>query len=236
MTYLRKHDVRSIADRIVEAYKESAHITEDVFTIDIEALAEFLGFEVIKIRFGVDSDVLGFTAFKYQRAIAIDEQGNKVPLYLSKKTIVVNESLKESCIGRYNFTIAHEAGHQLINDAYGLNYQQKYRMAPHYYRKNSNSSRYDADEVLANQLASFLLMPAKPIRKVFHKAFGRSRIEIINPEINREHFRQFCKIAVLFGVSKEALKIRLQQMGMLGDFRDSRFDTSMDIFPEDKTA
>lgn len=234
MTYLRKQDIRSIADRIVEVYKEKAHITSDVFTMNIETLAEYLGCEIIKIKFGVDSDVLGFTAFRYNRTTVIDEQGNEIPLYLSKKTIVVNESLKESCIGRYNFTIAHEAAHQVINDAYGLNYQQKYRMTPHYYR--NRNTLYEADEVLANQLASYILMPAKPIRTAFRKAFGRSRIEIISPEMNREHYNHFVSMAKLFGVSRETLKIRLQQMGMLGEFRDYQYESPLDIFPDNQTA
>lgn len=234
MNYLRRHDIRNIAEKVVEAYKEQTHLTADIFTMNIESLVDLLGFELIKIRFGEDSDVLGFTAFRYQRTTVVDENGNEQPLYLSKQSIVVNESLKESCIGRYNFTIAHEAGHQLINDAYGLNYQQKYRMAPHYYRRGSVT--YDADEVMANQLASYLLMPDKPIRTVFRRAFGRSRVEVITPEINREHYNKFNRIAKIFGVSREALKIRLQQMGMLGDFREYRFENSMDIFPDDQSA
>ena len=35
MTYLRKHDIRTIADRIVGAYKARTHITADVFTVNI---------------------------------------------------------------------------------------------------------------------------------------------------------------------------------------------------------
>ena len=235
MTYLRKHDVRTLADRVVGAYKERTHITADIYAVNIESLAELFGFEVIKIKFGEDSDLLGFTAFRYQRTIVTDEEGNEIPLYLSTKSIVVNESLKESCIGRYNFTIAHEVAHQVINKAYGLNYQQKYRMTPHYYYRKRNAV-YDADEVLANQLASFILMPAKPIRIAFRKAFERSRIEIISPDMNRDHYRHFVSIAKLFGVSKEALKIRLQQLGMLGEFRDNYYNTTIDVFPEEKTA
>ena len=232
---MRKHDIRTIADRVVGAYKERAHITSDIFTVNIESLAEYLGFEVIKIKFGEDSDLLGFTAFRYQRTIVADDQGNEIPLYLSTKSIVVNESLKESCIGRYNFTTAHEVAHQVINKAYGLNYQQKYRMTPHYYYRKRNAV-CDADEVLANQLASFILMPDKPIRTIFRKAFGMSRIERISPDTNREHYHCFVSIAKLFGVSKEALKIRLQQMGLLGEYRDNYYDTVLDIFPDDKTA
>lgn len=235
MTYLRKHDVRTIADRVVGTYMERTHISADIFSVNIELLAELLGFEVIRIKLGEDSDVLGFTAFRYQRTIVTDEQGNEIPLYLSTKSIVVNESLKESCIGRYNFTIAHEVAHQVINKAYGLNYSQKFRMSPHYYYRKRNID-YDADEVLANQLASFILMPSKPIRVAFRKAFNRSRIEIISPDMNRDHYRHFVSMAKLFGVSKEALRIRLQQMGMLGEYRDNYYNTKMDIFPEEKTA
>ena len=234
MNYLRRHDIRNIAERVVEAYKEQTQMTSDIFTVNMESLVDLLGFELIKIKFGEDSDVLGFTAFRYQRTTVIDDKGNEIPLYLSKKTIVVNESLKESCIGRYNFTIAHETGHQLINEAYGLNYQQKYRIAPHYYRRTGVN--YDADEVMANQLASFILMPDKPIRTVFRKAFGRNRIEVISPDMNREHYNRFIRIARIFGVSKEALKIRLQQMGMLGAFHEYQFENPMDIFPDDQSA
>lgn len=236
MNYLRRQDIRSIADRVVEVYKERTHMTADIFTVNIEVLADLLGYEVIKIKLGEDSDVLGFTAFRYQRTTVIDDHGNETQLYLNKKTIVVNESLKVSCIGRYNFTIAHEIGHQLVNDAYGLNYQQKYRMAPHYYRKRRCSNDYDADEVLANQLASFILLPSKPIRAAFRKAFGRNRIEVISPEMNREHYNRFASIAKLFGVSREALKIRLQQMGMLGEYREFQYESPLDIFLDSQTA
>ncbi len=79
-------------------------------------------------------------------------------------------------------------------------------------------------------------MPDKSIRTVFKRAFGRSRVEIISPEMNREHYNKFIRIAKIFGVSREALKIRLQQMGILGDFREYQFENPMDIFPDEKTA
>ena len=49
-------------------------------------------------------------------------------------------------------------------------------------------------------------------------------------------YNKFCKIAERFGVSREALAIRLQQIGMLGKYYNYQQQRTLDVFPNDAAS
>ena len=56
-------------------------------------------------------------------------------------------------------------------------------------------------------------------------------MERIHSLLDKIAFRKFCAIAALFGVSKEALAIRLQKKGMLGEYIFAGYESLLDVFP-----
>ena len=75
-------------------------------------------------------------------------------------------------------------------------------------------------------------MPDNALRIKFKEFFDRSRVDIISPFGNREHYYEFCKMAEFYGVSREALGIRLEQIGMLGKYKRYQYPSVLDIIPD----
>ncbi|MEE1173416.1 MAG: ImmA/IrrE family metallo-endopeptidase [Ruminococcus sp.] len=236
MIYLRSEEIDKLASSVIRKYKEYVGIEWELFSVDPMKLAEMCGCEIKFIDFGDETDTLGFTAFNDMTITAVDVNQTEIRLDLTDKSIVINEALKRGCEGRVHFTIAHEIAHHIINKVCSANYSFKYRQLPHFEKKNNRYSP-DYDEYMANQLAAAILMPSNCVNIVFTKAFGTNRVERIHSILDKVNFQKFCAIAALFGVSKEALAIRLQKKGMLGDYIFAGYESLLDVFPSpDETA
>lgn len=113
---------------------------------------------------------------------------------LDKKnsTIFVNST---DPLARQRFTIAHELGHFIYNhdeDKFGLNYRDDIR--------DRNSAERQADDFAAE-----VLMPSPIVRKKIKQYSDAS------PTLT--------EIASLFGVSNQAMKVKLDNMGLLSAVR-----------------
>ena len=230
MIYLRSEEIDKLASRIIKSYKEYIGLEWDLFSIDPFKLAEMCGCEIIFVDFGEEADILGFTAFNDMTITVVDVNQSEMSLDLTDKSIVINEARKRGCVGRLNFTIMHEVAHHIINKVCSANYSFKYRQLPHFEKANNRYSP-DYDEYMANQLAAALLMPSDFVNIVFTKAFGSNRVERIHSILDKVNFQKFCAIAALFGVSKEALAIRLQKKGMIDNYIFAGFESLLDVFP-----
>ena len=125
-------------------------------------------------------------------------------------------SERDTHFGRYRFTLAHEVAHLVLDMVYHLGYRVRYRSSPKMINNTIKYTPFDYEEYIADRLASCILLPYKELRKAFIDSFGKSRIDCISPLDNDGKYNKFCKIAERFGVSREALAIRLQQIGVLG--------------------
>ena len=224
-------ELRNLADRVLRYYKTNKGIHSNNYTMDIEALAEMLGYHVQNIDLGEDADIMGFTAFYPAHLDLEDQNGLAVSIVVDEKTIILNGSIKETCVGRYYFTLAHEVAHLILDMVYHLGYRVRYRSKP---KVISNGSKYhsvDYEEHIADVLASYLLMPEVPLRLMFKESFKCSRVDIITSYEHSELYSKFCRIAEHFSVSREALSIRLQQTGMLGKYYSYQHQSKIDIFP-----
>ena len=230
MIYLRSEEIDRLACSVIQRYKEYVGMEWELFSIDSMKLAEMCGCEITFVDFGDETDTLGFTAFNDMTITVVDVNQTEMSLDLTDKSIVINEALKRGCEGRLHFTIAHEVAHHIINKVCGANYSFKYRQLPHFEKTNNRYSP-DYDEYMANQLAAAILMPSGFVNTVFIKAFGTNRLERIHSILDKVNFQKFCAIAALFGVSKEALAIRLQKKGMLGNYIFAGYESLLDVFP-----
>lgn len=110
----------------------------------------------------------------------------------ANKTIYINSTESAE---RQRFTIAHELGHYVFNhdnDKFGLNYRDG--------SKVKNSAEKQADDFAAE-----VLMPSPVIRKKL-KEYSDAR-----PTLS--------EIASLFGVSKEAMQVKLDTMGLMSSVK-----------------
>lgn len=158
---------------------------------------------------------------------------------LSRKQVLVHERLlsdpKEH--GRYHFTCAHELGHwvlhrplcQAVEEAGGDE-----GAAPVDILCRTSLGR-QRGEWQADYMAACLLMPEAATREAFHTAISRKPILLVNREasINRgggpplclepvlEHVPYYAQEVIRAGnftnVSRSAMGIRLQEMGLLVD-------------------
>ena len=236
MEYLSDKRVEEIAAGLFTQYKQTLNVDWDVLCVEPLVLAEMLGYEVILIEFGEDSDILGLSAFRDMTVTIIDKYGKDHRLNLNRRSIIVNKSLRETCFGRYKFTIAHELAHHIINDMFNRGYAFKYRRYPHFVMDNPQILPVDYDEYIANRLAAAILIPNAVLKNSFKNMFGKTYIEKINGALERDKYHRLCSMAKLFGVSTEALIIRLKTVGLLGDYVYMTLDDLFEMSPETRIA
>ena len=127
-------DLWNLANRVLKFYRTRMNIISETYCVDVEALAGFLGYHVQNVSLGEDAEIMGFTAFDPAVLDLNDQCGYLVTIAVDANTIVLNESIKDSCFGRYRFTSAHEVAHLILDMVYHLNYKVRYRSNPKGYR------------------------------------------------------------------------------------------------------
>jgi Zn-dependent peptidase ImmA (M78 family) len=101
-------------------------------------------------------------------------------------------------IQRQRFTIAHEIGHLLLHTDENLHVDKNFPIG---LRSGSSSKAEDENEIEANQFAAALLMPADFISRDVAPLIGKDVLIAIG------------KLARKYGVSEQAMSIRLSVLG-----------------------
>jgi hypothetical protein len=181
-------------EHIIEAYLG--------FTLEYEDLEELIGY----------SDVLGAT-------------------WLRQKRIAINEKLLRENIGRMFFTCGHEIGHIVLHSRYIAGHEEKPV-------KRTGEQEIVCREVAskkrgewqADYFAACLLMPEENVRRAFTTIFGKSPLIIHNQKscFGRslplfdpawDRVNEFAQMVIDNGnfsnVSKEAMRVRLEELGLL---------------------
>jgi hypothetical protein len=127
----------------------------------------------------------------------------------SERKIIMNESCKElfeEKIGTMNFTMAHELGHWVLHVTDKLNIQGLLDLKneiPTFYCRSK--TKKPPEEYQADMFAGSLLMPKPTLQKV-----------IANLKVNGQiQLKQLYILAPMLKVSISALKVRLNQLGLL---------------------
>jgi len=107
---------------------------------------------------------------------------------------------------RQNFTIAHELGHFMLHEGNKFRIDRNFRVN---FRDNNSSQATDFEEIEANAFAAALLMPENKVREVVKKKLKEG--------IDLEDSKELEKMASQFGVSEQALLIRLVKLGYIED-------------------
>ncbi|MHC4457616.1 MAG: ImmA/IrrE family metallo-endopeptidase [Planctomycetota bacterium] len=157
--------------------------------------------------------------------------------YVKKRLVCVNiKLLKKRCEGRLNFTWAHEAGHWVLHRHIVVPETVTLSDQGTILCRTRDSKR--PIEWQADYFASCLLIPEKWVQDAFRKAFGPWPLEVCNVKSNLNgplYFDpciknwQFIADSVreaggFSNVSKQAMIIRLQDLGLVVNETNVRMD------------
>ena len=232
------------ADEIGEEYARLIYNLHpnNSLCVDIEGLAtEVLGLSIIYESFaGKDEMKLGYLA-DGSDAVCILKNGAMKSIVYPWKTMVLSRSLLSvSESGRKRFTIAHEAAHFILEKLMIADIRAcaHHEFDPeHIYRPDEFRDGFGFPEYCADKLGAALLMPRFNIERAIERfAEGRNFTVYGNNIIPTEDKIRMQYMADGIGVSFQALKIRLKELGYLErhsfdefvrqDLQDGDFDDS----------
>lgn len=218
MAYLSREDIDHFAERILCDFVRAEYPDKHLcYNIDPIKLAEFYGFNIVYVTITRDGSILGQTSVKTMWTIIADQNGNDTFFYLDGKTILIDKRLQNpKCVGRRNFTIAHELAHQFINRAYPDLYEHKpyiicdYRRSVKPHREITGWREWQADT-----MAAALLLPKQAVEEAMFVCGLGERIKVLSKKYSEYRYNRFCEMADFLQVSKTALAYRLEQLGLL---------------------
>ena len=231
MRTLSRKDIEGIASRVCEAYKKLPDFQgKPIYKIEPEKLAtDVLGLDIQFHHLSRYGSVLGVTSpceVSYKVYNDADEESYAL---LDGKTIFVEKDLKHDLkqAGRCNFTIAHEASHQIFK----MLYPREYGADPcqpkvHFYLANSEVKKpiENWEEWQANTLGAAILMQEDLVRQALVLFGIPDGIKMLNKVYSPTVYERFACVAEFLGVSKKALSIRLRQLGLLEkDYLDNPY-------------
>ena len=164
-------------------------------------------------------------------------------IYYGELWVAIGKSLDPETfpqmLGRYNYSVAHEAGHWVIHAPAMLADEAAplllgERGTPTILCRSSNR---DERERQADRFAGYLLMPRDLVRETWYAKYGdNSKAVNVYEELReqRERFhlppdgKAFCQIAKdfapIFAVSPEAMQIRLSELGFIKLEEDNQME------------
>jgi Zn-dependent peptidase ImmA (M78 family) len=157
--------------------------------------------------------------------------------YVKKRLVCVNKKLLNNRFeGRLNFTWAHEAGHWVLHRKFVLPERRSKADGGTILCRSTDSKR--PIEWQADYFASCLLMPEKWVQDAFRKAYGPRPLRVCNVKSNLNgpiYFDPCIKnwqciadsvreAGGFSNVSKQAMIIRLQDLGLVVNETNVRMD------------
>lgn len=233
MLWLSRKDIEHISRRLLRDYLKK--VPQKVDHIDPADFAEKMcGLQFTFADISEAHDAIGLTATSGVIITIPQRDGTKLDYELDGKTAFIDQSLvAENQIGRLNFTMMHEAAHQLFWMLYPEEYEAQTPRCV--FRMTDEHTQYpvlDWEEWQTNVLTSFLLLPKELVYRHMANVGLKDGISVLNRIYARKDYERFSEAAKRLGVSKTALTIRLSQLGLVG--RNDLYDpyALVDIFPE----
>ncbi len=219
MVCFSRKDIEKISHRVIAQYKQLPELQGmNITKIDPILLVEkVLHLDLDFVHLSLDGYTLGLTSFDETGVEIYDETDEPMLYWLDGNTILVESDLRTDCsrVGRCNFSVMHEASHQIFGKLYPKEYGAG-NSKVHFYKPQTNRKTInDWEEWQANTLASALLMPEDILRSNMRMFGLGEKIEILNSRYRQEEFTYFFLLAEYMGVSKQALAIRMKQLKLL---------------------
>ena len=222
MVKLSRKDLENIAERVLVSYRKLPEVQKKkMYRIDPELLlTKVLGLNIEYQHLSVDGSILGLTSFDEVEVEVLDYADTDTFFSLDGKTVLIEQDLHNDStqIGRCNFTIMHEGGHQILNKLFPSEYRSTTQIsAVHYYKQNSEKNKpiSDWEEWQANTLAAAILMPRDLVEYGMYLFELGKRIKCLNRIVDIKTYEKFSALAEFLGTSKSALAIRMKQLNLL---------------------
>lgn len=227
MYIIRKEQMDDIAEMVLSAYAprnlcypcavDIGGIAEDAFNLTIES--RYLSH---------DNEILGVTIFHDSDIPCYNQQFLPETIRLPYGTVVIHKGLvgMESRTRR-RFTLAHETSHWILHRSYNSPTNQTYqfrKQSPGYIACRSaqvEASRHplltdhDWEEWQADSLAAALLMPRETFMEAARDELGLGLSCYRGRTNSSQYYESLTKIANQFQVSRKAISIRLEQLGII---------------------
>ncbi len=222
---LSRNKIECIATDVLDQYKpECLHTPQAVDVYDF--MENFLELEIDYQNLSPDKSILGLTSFNDGIYLVWNhDRTRRYPIEVKDGTVILENSLVDSSHdGRERFTVMHECSHQILHrdciaktietSGSGLVACAKRDIEPAKGKKLVTSKEWI--EWQANALAAAMLMPIAMVKQVFFEMLnitpGASQLPIpLTLQLDLLIF----DIANVFKVSHQAMKIRLDQLGLV---------------------
>ena len=200
-----------IDDKPITLYKGDVCI----FDLDVVRRKLTLGLNVKMLPLCSDGSVLGLTVFQRCGFTVTLGDGTKLVEIFMPKDVVIDSALAaDGCTGCRNFTIAHEAAHQILADLFPNDYGKAVKCRGHIaYRERNGQPSWE--EWQANTLAAELLMPTFLVNAEIERAALCLPNGILYKSASDPNYEKILEMAARMGVSWSAIRIRLQQMQVI---------------------
>ena len=228
--YLSYSDMDRIANRVVRAYTKLPEVSiSDFLYVDPELLLRsLLGLEIEYRHLSSDGMTLGLTAYDEVDLELIDD--GVIELFvLDGKTVLIEKDLEG---GRKNFTTVHEGCHHVLKMLFPHDYGDS-PSERRVIRYRESRSRRTREEWQVDYLTSSILMPRDLVEQSMAITGLKGRIAMLNSVWRRWEYEAFCNMCLILGVSKQALALRMKQLGLLGTEHLARPNEILDIWKED---
>lgn len=213
---LSKEEIDAIAARVIQEYSKLLGVMTIGHVLSIDPyifLNSLLGLNIEYRHLSPNRDTLGLTSYDEVGVEVFDE--DEEWFFLDGNTVLIeSDLLSDKQTGRRNFTIIHEGCHHIMKmlfpDEYnnGINTRRVLR-----YRDSRRSRPYEEYQI--DRLASSILMPSVLIKQTMRLAGLGKTIKMLNPVWRRQEYDKFCWMCSILGVSKQALCIRMKELGLL---------------------
>lgn len=181
MLWLSRKDIEHISRRLLRDYLKK--VPQKVDHIDPADFAEKMcGLQFTFADISEAHDAIGLTATSGVIITIPQRDGTRLDYELDGKTAFIDQSLvAENQIGRLNFTMMHEAAHQLFWMLYPEEYEAQTPRCV--FRMTDEHTQYpvlDWEEWQTNVLTSFLLLPKELVYR-HRKSTRTQRNYLTNP-------------------------------------------------------
>ncbi|MED9780391.1 MAG: XRE family transcriptional regulator [Peptococcaceae bacterium] len=218
---LGEDDLDALAERLLAAYYPEA--LEKPRRVDAHEMAERMGLSVVYRQIEPEGEIYGEMFFQETETPLYDAmRQHQVLAPVERKTMVVDTTATFMCgMGTHDNTIVHECVHWALHgQAMALRRaQQPDSQEPAICcRVDGGAGRAGDDRLLemewqANTLARCIQMPRALFRRKAEEAWARHDMKVITPNRVEEMPGVIDDLAGFFGVSREAAKLRMLEVG-----------------------
>lgn len=218
---LGEDDLDALAERLLAAYYPEA--LEKPRRVDAHEMAERMGLSVLYRQIEPEGEIYGEMFFQKTETPLYDAmRQHQVLAPVKRKTMVVDTTATfMGGMGTHDNTIVHECVHWALHgQAMALRRaQQPDSQEPAICcRVDGGAGRAGDDRLLemewqANTLARYIQMPRALFRRKAEEAWARHDMKVITPNRVEEMPGVIDDLAGFFGVSREAAKLRMLEVG-----------------------